>query len=351
MKCEQLTFAREYRGFTQTALAAKVKGLSQSNLSKYEKGFGGLSDNMLGLIMSTLDFPMKFLDMNIVNKVDSKHYRKKATITVKTRNEIDRTISLIAYCFDWLSEFVEIPDYSFGYYDMDNGISPEELAGHIRNKYRLGMSPISDICNFLERNGVFIYMWDSPNDEFDGVSLITDAGNHLIIVNRNRSNDRVRFTLAHELGHILMHECPSFPVFSIRDKEKEANAFASELLLPSQAVRNALHNVRLGQFPELKRYWLVSMASLLEKAKNINAIASEKYKSMRMDFSRRHWNKKEPYEVPIDSPTVFEQAYRLVSDTLGYSISMISESTGLPEDVLIKIFGKSARIISLKPLI
>ena len=91
------------------------------------------------------------------------------------------------------------------------------------------------------------------------------------------------------------------------------------------------------------------MASLLEKAKNINAITGEKYKSMRMEFSRRHWNKKDSYEVSIDSPTVFEQAYRLVSDTLGYSISMISESTGLPKDILIKIFGKSAKIISLKP--
>lgn len=349
MKCEQLTFAREYRGLTQTALAAKVKGLSQSNLSKYEKGLGGLSDNMLSLIMSVFDFPMKFLDMNIVNKVDSKHYRKKATITVKTRNEIDRTISMIAYCFDWLSEFVELPEYTFGYYDMDSGISPEELAEHIRNKYRLGVLPICDICNFLERNGVFIYMWDCPNEEFDGVSLITDAGNHLVIVNRNRSNDRIRFTFAHELGHILMHECPSYPVFSNRDKEKEANSFASEFLIPTQMAKRNLANVKLGQLPELKKYWLVSMASLLEKAKKINAVTNEKYTSMRIEFSRRHWNKKEPYEVPIDSPTVFEQAYRLVSDSLGYSIGMISESTGLPKDVLIKIFGKSAKIISLKP--
>ena len=351
MKCEQLTFAREYRGLTQTALAAKVKGLSQSNLSKYEKGFGGLSDNMLSSIMSTLDFPMKFLDMNIINKVDSKHYRKKATITVKTRNEIDRTISMIAYCFDWLSEFVELPEYTFGYYDMDSGINTEELAMHIRNKYRLGVSPISDICNFLERNGVFIYEWNSPNDEFDGVSLITDAGNHLVIVNRNRSNDRIRFTLAHELGHILMHEYPNYPVFSNRDKEKEANSFASEFLIPTQMAKRNLANVKLGQLPELKKYWQVSMASLLEKAKNINVITSEKYTSIRIEFSRRHWNKKEPYEVPIDSPTVFEQSYKLVSDTLGYSYDMISESTGLPKDALIKILGKSAKIISLKPQI
>lgn len=348
MKCEQLIFAREYRGLTQTALALKIKGLSQSNLSKYEKGFGGLSDNMINLIMSTLGFPLKFLDMDIINKVDNKHYRKKATVTVKTRNEIDRTISLIAYCFDWLSEFVELPEYTFGYYDMDSGIGTEELAISIRKKYGLGLVPISNICNFLERNGVYIYMWNCPNEEFDGVSLITDAGNHVIIVNKNRSNDRIRFTLAHELGHILMHECPDYPVFSNRDKEAEANIFASEFLIPTQMAKRHLSNVKLGQLPDLKRYWLVSMASILEKAKRTNVITEAKYKSMRIEFSRYHWNKKEPYEVNIDNPTLFGQSYKLVSETLGYSMDMISEDTGLPRDVLIKIFGTSAKIISLK---
>lgn len=351
MRCEQLTFAREYRGLTQTALAAKVKGLSQSNLSKYEKGFGGLSEKMLASIMSALDFPMEFLDLDIVNKVDSKHYRKRATITVKTRNEIDRTISLIAYCFDWLSGFVETPVYTLGYYDMDEGISPGELAMHVRDKNNLGLAPIHDIYNFLERNGVFVYAWDCPFEEFDGVSLITDAGNHLVIVNRNRSNDRIRFTLSHELGHILMHECPEYPVFSNRDKEKEANSFASEFLIPTRMAKRNLSNVKLGQLPELKRYWLVSMAALLEKAKNVNAIASDKYTSMRVEFSRRHWNKNEPFEVPIDNPTVFEQSYRLVSGTLGYSMEMISKSTSLPVDVLAMAFRQSAKIISLKPRI
>ena len=257
MKCEQLTFAREYRGLTQTALAAKVKGLSQSNLSKYEKGFGGLSDNMLCLIMSTLNFPMKFLDMNIVNKVDSKHYRKRATITVKTRNEIDRTISLIAYCFDWLSEFVEMPDYSFGYYDMDNGISSEELAGYIRNKYGLGMSPISDICNFLERNGVFIYMWDSPNDEFDGVSLITDAGNHLVIVNRNRSKYLFPFgcICPVRIMNPLVHE------ISPRHKEIFRPGFVDFQQAPSMGTVHEMLDRPDGDFCCTHNFWISSTPS------------------------------------------------------------------------------------------
>ena len=75
MKSKQLTFAREYRGLTQKALSDAISGLSQSNLSKYEKGIGTLSDETVNRIMSFLKFPIGFLDLNIWNNVENKDYR------------------------------------------------------------------------------------------------------------------------------------------------------------------------------------------------------------------------------------------------------------------------------------
>lgn len=128
MKRKQLIFAREYRGLTQKALSAAVSGLSQSNLSKYEKGIESLSDETVERIMLYLNFPMDFLNLNISNDVENKHYRKRASINAASRKQIDRTISLIAYCFDWMSDFVELPDYTLGDYDLEQGISPSEVA-------------------------------------------------------------------------------------------------------------------------------------------------------------------------------------------------------------------------------
>lgn len=60
----QLKFAREYRGYSQSKLCGEIKGLSQSNLSKYEKGFEGmLKDNKIAEIMIFLDFPLNWLSV------------------------------------------------------------------------------------------------------------------------------------------------------------------------------------------------------------------------------------------------------------------------------------------------
>ena len=338
MKNTMLTFAREYRGMTQTSLAAKISGLSQSNLSKYEKGLCTLSDEILCRIMNTLEFPMEFLDLKIENNVECRHYRKKASINATERNKIDRFISLAAYCFDWISEYVNLPDFKFKYMDLEAGMTPEEVARQVRRMFRLGVAPVENICNFIEKNGVFIYYWDCKCDEFDGVSLITDKGNHLIIINQNMSNDRIRFSIAHELGHILMHQCCDFVVLELRDKEKEANRFASEFLMPEQAIKPALSNLTFSQLPTLKAYWLTSMAAIIQRAKFLERINDSKYKTFRIELSRRAWLKKEPYPVFVDKPTVISKIYSLVTKELGYDKSQIALLSKIPSDIINEMY-------------
>ncbi len=59
----QLKFSREYRQVSQSELCGQIKGLSQSNLSRFEKGLGYLSDEVLKEIMAALNFPFKWLDV------------------------------------------------------------------------------------------------------------------------------------------------------------------------------------------------------------------------------------------------------------------------------------------------
>lgn len=347
MKSKQLIFAREYRGLTQKALSAAVSGLSQSNLSKYEKGIESLSDETVERIMLYLNFPMDFLNLNISNDVENKHYRKRASINAASRKQIDRTISLIAYCFDWMSDFVELPDYTLGDYDLEQGISPSEVARQIRRQCKLGVAPIKDICTILEKNGVFIYFWDCPHDDFDGVSLITDNGFHLIIVNKNFDNDRIRWTLAHELGHSLMHENISLFVNGNRDKEKEANEFAAEFLLPECETKRAFVNLKISQLASFKSYWLTSMGAIVQRSKQLGGITIEKYKLLRIEFSRRNWNKKEPIPVYLDKPTVFNKMYDLIVNSLHYNSENMVKSMGIPVDIINEIFARP-KIIKLK---
>lgn len=346
MEQHQLTIARECRGMTMSALAAEVDGLSQSNLSNYERGIGTLSDAVKRRIMERLGFPMSFLGLRTDNRIESRHYRKKASIRERDRKIVDRKIALFASLFDWMADYAELPPLSFPYVDFGGGTTPESAAEQVRRRVRLGGEPLSDVCRFLESNGVFVFFWDCEYEWFDGVSLLTDGGYHLIVVNGNKPNDRIRFSLAHELGHVMLHECMDFFFEEGRDKESEANRFASELLMPERWIRDSLHGLTLKRLRALKSYWLVSMGALLQRAVQLGGIDGGKYTYMRVEFSRNGWNRREPDEVDIDSPSVIGKLWGLLSGELGFSIADAAEKSCLPLDIVGEMLGRG-RVVSL----
>lgn len=334
MNYKQLTFAREYRGFSQTELAKAIRGLSQSNLSKFEKGFGVLSEELQNRIIDFLNFPIAFFNRKINTSIENTNYRKKSAISKSVLLRFESKCQLIGYLIDEFSESIEWPEFNFSALDVEGGYTPQYVANY--NRKMLGISkdePIKNIVNLIESHGIIVYELDE-DEKFDGVSFITDKGYPLIIINKNFSNDRKRFTLAHELGHILLHNENNFPISTFRDREKEANEFASEFLMPESSIKNSLRNLKMSDLGELKNYWLTSMSSIIRRAKDLNCIDENRYKFFMIEMSRNGYNRKEPIEVFIDKPTCFKNAYGLFKEELSYDIDDFVNFTALPKDVL-----------------
>ena len=329
---KQIIFAREYRGYSQTELASKIVGLSQSNLSKYEKGIGPLSTDVLNRIIDFLGFPTDFYEKKISNIAENAHYRRKKGMTKNERSQIDLSNKLLGYIVDQMGESVEFPDMSFRMIDLEDGYTPETVAQYTRKYLGLKDEPVRNIFSLLERNGIIIIELDYDVDLFDGVSFLTDGGYYVIIINKNFSNDHKRFTLAHELGHLIMHTSNEFLISEYRDKEDEANKFASEFLMPSDAISNSLRGLKLQYLVELKRYWLTSMASIVRRAKDLKCIT--KYKYFSIELSRRGYRKSEPVSVYIDMPNMYNEAYKLHKNELEYSNEEMATAFSLPIDVL-----------------
>jgi Zn-dependent peptidase ImmA (M78 family) len=345
---KQLTFAREYRGYSQTELASNIRGLSQSNLSKFEKGIGYLSDDVICRIASFLNFPEKFFEENIFNRIENAHFRKRASVKSKERLIIEHSIRLIGYIIDQMSVSLEFPTLTIKTIDVEEGFTPEYIAQHTRRYLGLKNEPVKDINSLLERSGIIIVEMDADIDAFDGVSFMTDKGFPVIVINRDFSNDRKRFTIAHELGHIIMHIDESFLISDNRNREDEANRFASEFLMPSEAIANSVRNLKFLYLTELKRYWLTSMASIVRRAKDLNCISVDKYKQLNIELSRNGYKKQEPINVFIDKPNLFVSAYEMYRSELEYSDEELSESFNLPVDVLSKFCNQTTNKFNLK---
>jgi Zn-dependent peptidase ImmA (M78 family) len=334
----QLVFAREYRGYSQTELASMISGLSQSNLSKFEKGFGGLSDDILRRIIGHLDFPESFFERKISNNIENAHYRKRVNVSKREKSKIEHGSKLAGYLIDRMAESLEFPTCEIRMIDLDDGYTPEAVAKHARRYLGFGDEPVREINSVLEKNGIIIVEMEDDANFFDGVSFITDEGYPVIVINSRFSNDRKRFTVAHELGHIIMHLSESFIFPDYRNKEDEANRFASEFLMPSDVIENSLRNLNISHLGELKRYWLTSMASLIRRARDLGCITDTKYKNYNIELSRRGHKREEPLSVYIDQPNLFMASYAIHKDELGYSDEELVELFDLPMDVLSRFF-------------
>ena len=344
-----LTFAREYRGYSQTDLSSNIKGLSQSNLSKFEKGLGTLSDDVLKRVIAFLNFPESFFEHTISNNVEHAHYRKKAGLSKREKEQIERSNKLIGYIIDQMADSIDFPQFALNVLDIEGGYTPESAAHYTRKHMGFREGAVKEICAALERFGIIVVEQIYNTDCFDGVSFFTDKGFPVIIINREYSNDRKRFTLAHELGHIVMHLPEGIAIPDYRNVEKEANLFAAEFLMPEAEIKNALYGLKMSQLMPLKQYWLTSMAAIVRRANDLKCIDEKRYKLLNTELSRRGYKKKEPGNVFIDDPANFESAYSLFVSELGYSDMELAKAFDLPLDVVVRFCNQCSglRVVPL----
>lgn len=341
MNFKQLTFAREFRGLSQTELSQEIKGLSQSNLSKFEKGLATLSEQLQEKIIEHLGFPKEFYNEKIYNVLESSNYRKKSVITKSDLLKFEQRCKLVGYLVDEMAETLEWPEFKLTPLNIEDGFSVKKIANYTRKQLKLDTDePVKNIMSLLESNGIIIYEIVAL-DKFDGISFISKKGYPIIVINKSFSSDRKRFTIAHELGHILMHDERNFAISEFRSekiKETEANMFASEFLMPEDEIKNSLYGLNLKDLATLKSYWLTSMASILRRAKDLKCLDDNRFKYFNIELSRLGYKKHEPIDVFIDKPKLLNKAYDIFTNDLDYNINDLSKYFRLPTEIINEIF-------------
>jgi len=329
-----LTLARESRDLTQAELARK-SGVPQAIISRLEGGIAQPSENHVSTLADRLHYPADFFfqeDRIFGFNASVFFHRKRADMPAKTLRRIHSQLNLtrihlgrllLAASLDPAVELVRLPLEEYG--------TPERIAQHVRSLLQLPSGPIKNLTAALEDAGVIVVSHSFGSTRTDAVSEWVPGHAPIVLMNGDESvgGDRYRWTLAHELGHLIMHKLPS------ETMEDEANRFASELLLPSAEIKHHLRNVRLSNLALLKSIWKVSMGALLERAKQLRTISPTQYRYMRINFSKLHYNTKEPPELdfPVERATLFLGLVQAHVQDLGYSIEDLAKLLKLlPEE-------------------
>ncbi len=258
------------RGLTQQELATKA-GLSRGTVGKIERAATLPHAGTVRALARALEVRVADL-VAVVRQLENVRFRARAR--VHSRGQI------LAEVADWLAAYDELEacldkrlPFRFGTAeDPAQAQTAMEAAQRARHAVGLGPSePIRDICGLLEDNGVKLLLLDKPRDSFFGLSVGCGGGGPAVVVNSwNRiSVERWIFTAAHELGHLLLH--PSDYVRDLakssQEAEREADAFASEFLMPETAFAPEWRATRgqplIVRVLKVKRMFKVSYKTVL----------------------------------------------------------------------------------------
>jgi len=324
-----LCLARDSRELTQSGLADRMK-ITQGTLSKYETGLLAPPEDVVREFANALAYPESFFFQGEqAYGFPPFHFRKRKKLGQKAMNRIIAEMNIRRMHVKRLALSYERDSTGFiPEIDMDEyqGISKrrptiEDIAQHVREAWGVPRGPIENMVGLIERNGGIVVPCEFGTDLIDAMSQRIDGMPVLFFVNKAAPADRIRFTLAHELGHMILH---TLSLSEDDTMEDQADAFAGAFLLPTDEIRPQLRRIDLPHLANLKGYWKVSIAALMMRADRLDLITPYQRKVFWMDMSRAGYRKSEPNEPAAESPEAIGRMIRFHQRQLGYTNTDVS---------------------------
>ncbi|MCI1269533.1 MAG: XRE family transcriptional regulator [Ruminococcus sp.] len=304
---KRLKIARTLKGMSIAELAEALD-LQRQTVSMYENGKISIPDFPKVQEMSKiLNFPIDFFldsDTELVNVAPSTYFRSLLTTNKKYRYEQEIKIKFVSTIYSYLSDYITFPQVNLP--EVCDGDDIEDIAMKLRKCWDLGYGPIDNLIFHAEQNGIILTSFSTSTNDIDAFSQkfsINDEDRFIVALSQNKSTAaRLHFDVAHELGHIMLHDweddIESILPSEFRDREQQANDFASAFLLPKDTFLKEVGTYadKLNYYIELKKKWKVSIAAMIRRSKTLGLITYDKYQSLMRQMQKMGIRKCEPLD-------------------------------------------------------
>lgn len=372
----RLKNARLYRGLTVEELGEKIE-VSKQTVSQYENDKIVPPFEKILSLSKELEFPYEYFIQSDSFKVKSGSTYFRSLLKTNKKYRIEQSVKMehLAVIYSFLKDYVEFPVLNLP--KTSKYASPTEAAKILRQFWKLGEEPISDMVRVLEENGIIVTMFRTSTDDIDAFSqLIEIDGQDIFLVALSKNKDtaaRTHFDVAHELGHIMLHEwsedVESLTREQFKEREKEANEFAAAFLLPEATFIHdvSVYSNNLDYYVQLKKKWKVSIAAMLYRSCDLGLITQNQYQYMIRIMQNKNWRKNEPFDniLKTAKPSLLGDAIEVLlvnnvftpsefmKELAGEGLAMNNREVemllDLPKDTLKPIQADMGKIVSLKP--
>ncbi len=334
----RLRSARLIAGLTLEELSERInKEVTKQALSKYENGLMQPSSLVLNHLSDALDLKVDFFLKDTLIKFKAIEYRKSRHLSKKDEEVILESARVY---YENYSEIETILGISTSFSNplkndlIDNEIDVENAAGKLREYWKLGVQPISNLIEMLENVGIKIYTIDH-GDSIDGIAIEVDGGAPLVIINTaDKPLERIRFTIIHELAHILLNFTNRVKS-NIKLMEKLCHYFASCFIIPKSSLLKLIggkkrNYIKIEELIRIKEYYGISIRALVYRLKQIGIISENYYKRWTIWLNNTFTRKGEPgnYLGREESSNFMQLIDRALSEGL-ISLSKAASLTNL----------------------
>lgn len=290
--------ARLLAGLSLRELVNALDGIVSHNaISKYEKGEMMPDSKVLIALSKALDVKTDYFLRPQTVEISNIEFRKKSSLTVKKTNSIkenikdniERYIELEAF-LNFENTFVNpIKDVV-----IDNSKDVENAVEQLLHQWDLGINALPNVIEILEDKDIKVVEIDA-DEKFDGLSGWANNAIPVIVINKNFTVERKRFTALHELGHLLLSI--NSEKFTHKEVEKFCNVFAGAMLLPKETLFNELgekrNSIAINELIYIKESYGISIQAIMARARGLDVISNDRYINFRKWVNSNENHKKE----------------------------------------------------------
>lgn len=342
--------ARISRGLSMVELSDLVS-VSKQAISQYEMGKNAPSKAILNAIASVLKYPTSFFYKPMPaneNASSAVFFRCKKTTKVKALNAAREKIEIFREINDYLEKYIDFPTLDLPKITYeDDGINPldneqiEQYAITLRKYWGLGNRPIDNLISIVQKKGIMVSKMQLRLNKLDAFSVWFDNKPFIFLSSDKDTNVRIRFDIAHELGHLLMHSDyyseEDLKNSAIHEKlENEADRFAGAFLLPKETYSKDVFSTSIDHFIQLKVKWKASIGCMIYRCDTLGILSPNQIKYLKDQMTTRVYWRKEPLdkEMPIEKPFAHKQAILLLLDNNIVTANQLIEETGCSAEEL-----------------
>ncbi len=327
---DMILLGRELRGLSQSQLA-KASSISQAVLSRYETGARDCTQQDIERLSSTLNLPVQFFYRTgriYGPESSSLFHRKRQSVPAGTLRTIYAHLNKVRLDVERLLQAVDMEaPFKFPEYDLDEA-DVTVIAANVRAAWMMPPGPVRSMIATIENAGGIVVPTHFGTNKIDAVIQWVPPTPPIFLINDLVPGDRLRFTLAHEVGHLVMHSKPTVEI------EGQADSFAAAFLMPANDIGRDLENPTLSRLAQLKSYWKVSIQALTRRAVDLGKINERQYRYLLQQLSAAGYKREEPNPIPAEQPTLFKELLGAHVEGIGYSRAELAQMLGLYQDEL-----------------